>query len=238
MAFGNRACRQEAGAQVPERHRPPTTDGFYFSRSLKRTFQHGETADPWPADLDTTSTTINESLNEPRLERNMTTPAPPRETPTPPRGTPTPPRGTPAPPAVNDSCRGDYKLVSGACVRLYNNWKSHAAAMTACKADGATLAMPKTEELDVALRDLVKTEGNKAYHWIGMEDKDGTWYWVDDSLVGSNGYKGWSPGEPNELRWFSLCGQYWSGGPTSYPMWSDDTCFLLKRFICQRRPSA
>ncbi|XP_066295996.1 uncharacterized protein [Branchiostoma lanceolatum] len=177
----------------------------------------------------------------------VTTSAPPEVTlvmpevapaPAPPGVTPVLPQVQPTLQAVHENCRGDYKLVAGACVRLYNTWKSHDAAMTACKAEGATLAMPKTEELDVALRDLVKTEGNKAEHWIGMKDKDGTWYWVDDSLVGSNGYKGWSPGEPSAVRWLPLCGQYWSGGPTGYPMWDDDTCFLLKRFICQRRPSA
>ncbi|XP_078687673.1 C-type lectin BpLec-like [Branchiostoma floridae x Branchiostoma belcheri] len=105
-----------------------------------------------------------------------------------------------------------------------------------CWMEGATLAMPKTEELDVALRDLVKTEGGNKQHWIGMEEKDRTWYWVDGSVVGDNGYKGWNPGEPDYYRW-PRCGQYWSGR-TGYPMWDDEGCHrVMRRFICQRPPS-
>ncbi|XP_078615625.1 C-type lectin mannose-binding isoform-like [Branchiostoma floridae x Branchiostoma japonicum] len=105
--------------------------------------------------------------------------------------------------------------------------------MEACKKEGATLAMPKTEELDVALRNLVKTEGGNAYHWIGMVEKKGTWYWADGSKVDNNQYKGWYPGKPDNFRWIPLCGQYWPDGTPGYPTWDDSPCFNLKSFICQ-----
>ncbi|XP_019639591.1 PREDICTED: C-type lectin domain family 4 member M-like [Branchiostoma belcheri] len=143
-------------------------------------------------------------------------------------------------------CKNGYRLVIGNCIKLDatpgRDWifgKSHDGAKEACRKEGATLAMPKTKELDVALRDLVKRGGFNKEHWIGMEKKDGTWYWVDGSVVGQNGYKGWNPGEPG--RW--SCGQYWTKSSgwlfswSGYPMWDDDACFNKKRFICQRPPA-
>ncbi|XP_019616527.1 PREDICTED: uncharacterized protein LOC109464044 [Branchiostoma belcheri] len=143
-------------------------------------------------------------------------------------------------------CKNGYKLLAGTCISLvtapWGNWlfgKSHDGAKEACRKEGATLAMPKTEVLDVALRDLVKTEGGNKEHWIGMEEKEGTWYWIDGSKVGNNGYKGWNPGEPGGWS----CGQYWAkssswlSSGSGYPMWDDDACFKKKRFICQRPPA-
>ncbi|KAI8490890.1 hypothetical protein Bbelb_313090 [Branchiostoma belcheri] len=143
-------------------------------------------------------------------------------------------------------CKNGYKLLTGTCIRLITalamNWlfgKSHDGAKEACRKEGATLAMPKTKELDVALRDLVKTEGGNKEHWIGMEEKEGTWYWMDGSKVGQNGYKGWNAGEPGGWS----CGQYWAKSSSwlfsgsGYPMWDDDACFNKKRFICQRPPA-
>ncbi|XP_078697520.1 C-type lectin lectoxin-Enh4-like [Branchiostoma floridae x Branchiostoma belcheri] len=146
-------------------------------------------------------------------------------------------------------CKKGYRLLAGTCIKLGpTGWigKSHYDAKKVCKKEGATLAMPKTEELDVALRDLVKREGDNYQHWIGMEEKKGTWYWVDGLKVGNNGYQGWTPGQPSNPRWPPLCGQYWakplkSSGwlfsRSGYPMWDDDACLNLRRFICQRPPA-
>ncbi|XP_019637290.1 PREDICTED: C-type lectin lectoxin-Lio2-like [Branchiostoma belcheri] len=143
-------------------------------------------------------------------------------------------------------CKNSYRLVVGTCIKLVGmpgiDWmfgKSHDGAKEACRKEGATLAMPKTKELDVALRDLVKRGGFNKEHWIGMEKKGGIWYWMDGSKVGHNGYKGWNPGEPGGWS----CGHYWakpSGwlfSGSGYPMWDDDACFKRKRFICQRPPA-
>ncbi|XP_078695693.1 uncharacterized protein LOC144924441 [Branchiostoma floridae x Branchiostoma belcheri] len=143
-------------------------------------------------------------------------------------------------------CKKGYRLLAGTCIKLVvptaffgliKAGKFYHLAKMDCWMEGATLAMPKTEELDVALRDLVKTEGGNKEHWIGMEEKDGTWYWVDGSKVGDNGYTGWNPGEPDYNKWPPRCGQYWSGR-TGYPMWDDEGCNRVMRwYICQRPPS-
>ncbi|KAI8500467.1 hypothetical protein Bbelb_220330 [Branchiostoma belcheri] len=148
-------------------------------------------------------------------------------------------------------CIKGYRLLAGTCIKLFTTRRgseigvSHVRATKACKKEGATLAMPKTEELDAALRGLVKRKGGNYQHWIGMEEKGGSWFWVDGSKVGNNGYQGWNPGEPSNSRWPPLCGQYWekmkSSGWlfrwTGYVMWDDDACLHPRSFICQRPPA-
>ncbi|XP_019621358.1 PREDICTED: uncharacterized protein LOC109467748 [Branchiostoma belcheri] len=66
----------------------------------------------------------------------------------------------------------------------------HSLLYIACNAEGATLAMPKTEELDLALRRLVKMSGGNSDHWIGLRGtyngRLGKWEykWEDGSLLG------------------------------------------------------
>ncbi|XP_066297371.1 CD209 antigen-like [Branchiostoma lanceolatum] len=136
-------------------------------------------------------------------------------------------------------CRVGYTLLAGTCIRLASEEKSHGDALTACQEEGATLAMPKTEELDVVLRDLVKTEGGNEDHWIGgmKTHTRATWQWVDGSQLAQS-YQGWSPNEPNIVGYEgnAICAQYWSGG-VGYPMWDDTDCHVSKRYICQVHPA-
>ncbi|KAI8516965.1 hypothetical protein Bbelb_055460 [Branchiostoma belcheri] len=139
-----------------------------------------------------------------------------------------------------DGCQVGYTLLAGTCIRLASDEKSHGEASSACLDEGATLAMPKTEELDAALRDLVKAEGGNEDHWIGMTAyPGGTWQWADGSFLGSN-YKGWNPNEPNITGPKSkvICAQYWSGARgVGYPMWDDTDCPVGKKYICQAPPN-
>ncbi|KAI8516955.1 hypothetical protein Bbelb_055360 [Branchiostoma belcheri] len=105
-------------------------------------------------------------------------------------------------------CRKSYELLAGTCVIFASAsflMMPYNEAKKTCMNEGATVAMPKTEELDVAIRDVIKRERGNKEHWIGMEKKGETWYWVDGSKVDNNGYKGWNPGKPSNS---GLCGQY------------------------------
>ncbi|KAI8515677.1 hypothetical protein Bbelb_064900 [Branchiostoma belcheri] len=68
---------------------------------------------------------------------------------------------------------------------------SYDNARKLCIDDGGTLAMPKTRELDVALRNLVKTVGLNQDYWIGMKDVEtldgqkARWQWEDGSDLGN-----------------------------------------------------
>ncbi|KAI8502421.1 hypothetical protein Bbelb_200090 [Branchiostoma belcheri] len=135
----------------------------------------------------------------------------------------------------SDGCRIGYKLLARTCVRLNFRKMTYEDAAKACKNEGARLAMPKTKELDIALRNLVRTEGQNMRFWIGLRDEGcfflckSRWLWDDGSTVG---YKGWNPGKPSMRRWhrgIKLCAQYCSD-LTGYPMWDDDDCRESRMF--------
>ncbi|XP_078620903.1 C-type lectin 1-like [Branchiostoma floridae x Branchiostoma japonicum] len=143
-------------------------------------------------------------------------------------------------------CRVGYRLIEKTCIRLSLQTKGFYSAQRTCKREGATLAMPKTEELDIALRKLV-LEGRNGDIWIGLKDverfrlqrKYRKWQWLDGSAL--EGYKGWGPEQPNDKRLkhfklHDLCVRYWLGSK-SYPMWNDTKCHGSKGFICQALPA-
>ncbi|XP_035689585.1 uncharacterized protein LOC118424886 [Branchiostoma floridae] len=142
-------------------------------------------------------------------------------------------------PQRNGSCKVGYRLVFGTCILLSLEEMSYAAAKKACRKDGASLAMPKTEDLDVALRNLVKTVGENREHWIGMKRlHTRSWQWEDGTDLGN--YQAWCPGEPSNRGWIfnmnKFCVQYWSGCTESI-MWDDTECYRSKQFICQASPN-
>ncbi|KAI8496261.1 carbohydrate binding [Branchiostoma belcheri] len=131
-------------------------------------------------------------------------------------------------------CTNGYQLLAQTCIKVYSYKKDYAEALAVCEKDGATLAMPKTRELDVALRNMITKVGMDSFYWIGLVKCDGTWKWADGSRLGK--YKGWNPNEPNNPPEKSDCGQYWSG-PTGTPMWDDTRCCYKMSFVCQATQS-
>ncbi|KAI8515787.1 hypothetical protein Bbelb_066000 [Branchiostoma belcheri] len=137
-------------------------------------------------------------------------------------------------------CQVGYRPVVGTCIRLSVGTKTYDDARQACIDDGGTLAMPKTKELDVALRNLVKTVGLNQSYWIGIKDVatlfryKRRWQWEDGFALGN--YQAWCPGEPCIPKMWSWCSrncvQYWSSA-TGFPMWDDIGCHSSRRYICQ-----
>ncbi|KAI8502444.1 hypothetical protein Bbelb_200320 [Branchiostoma belcheri] len=94
---------------------------------------------------------------------------------------------------ASDGCKVGYKRLASSCFRLHFRRMTWMKAKEACKKEGARLAMPKTEELDIALRNLVRTEGQNRKYWIGLKDKERkilwkkNWVWDDgDGIQGSH----------------------------------------------------
>ncbi|XP_078621601.1 salivary C-type lectin 1-like [Branchiostoma floridae x Branchiostoma japonicum] len=140
---------------------------------------------------------------------------------------------------TRNGCQTGYKLLLTTCIRLDFRQKNYWGAREACEREGATLAMPKTKELDLALRNLVSKEGHNLEPWIGLKDNNyfrllkRQWQWEDGSAL--RNYKGWNPGVPNNRRLTHrtrLCVHYWPGR-TGYHMWNDLGCSRRRGFICQ-----
>ncbi|XP_035660825.1 E-selectin-like [Branchiostoma floridae] len=144
-------------------------------------------------------------------------------------------------PTCTAECRNGYQLLAQTCFRVSRDKKNHDDALAACENEEATLAMPKTKELDVSLRNWVSKFGRSQDFWIGLKHGRGRiWQWSDGSRLDDHDYKGWNPGEPKVTQflksaWWSKgagCVQYWAGG-TGTHMWVDTVCSRTKRYICQ-----
>ncbi|XP_019636981.1 PREDICTED: P-selectin-like [Branchiostoma belcheri] len=85
------------------------------------------------------------------------------------------------PPTCRAKCPYGYQLLAQTCIKVSFYETKYAKALAACEKDGATLAMPKTKELDVALRNLIRKVGGSQDYWIGLVKCDGTWKWLDGS---------------------------------------------------------
>ncbi|XP_078700682.1 uncharacterized protein LOC144927235 [Branchiostoma floridae x Branchiostoma belcheri] len=139
-------------------------------------------------------------------------------------------------------CTNGYQLLAQTCIKVYSYEKDYGEALAVCEKDGAILAMPKTRELDVALRNLIRKVGVDFEYWIGLVFCE-HWRWADGSRISKYKYKGWNPNKPDTGWSWALenskkpyCGQYWSGR-TGTPMWDDTICCHKKRFICQATQS-
>ncbi|XP_066263239.1 uncharacterized protein [Branchiostoma lanceolatum] len=132
-------------------------------------------------------------------------------------------------------CPVGYRLIARTCIKFDFRLKSYRTAEAACKWEGAELALPKTKELDVALRILVRTESHRQSFWFGLKNKGGfllhqrNWQWADGSSLGN--YKSWNPGEPS-FTFRSTCVLYCSV-LSGCPMWDAEYCDKIRRFICQ-----
>ncbi|KAI5102875.1 C-type lectin domain family 4 member M, partial [Silurus meridionalis] len=104
--------------------------------------------------------------------------------------------------------------------------KSWNEARQECKKNGADLVIIKTKEKQDF---LLKQVGNDKA-WIGLNDRntEGTWKWVDDTLV-NTGF--WSPGEPNDSG-NEDCAEIW--GFAGKQGWNDGKCTSKSKWICEK----
>ncbi|XP_059199593.1 CD209 antigen-like [Centropristis striata] len=81
-----------------------------------------------------------------------------------------------------------------------------------CRDRGADLVIVTNEEEQVFINSF-----NERF-WIGLTDREeeGTWRWVDGSVLNSSGF--WYRGQPSE----------------GLNRWSDDGCNVLKPWICEK----
>ncbi|KAI8494081.1 hypothetical protein Bbelb_284280 [Branchiostoma belcheri] len=87
------------------------------------------------------------------------------------------------PPTCRAKCMNGYQLLAQTCIKVYSYEKDYAEALAVCEKDGATLAMPKTRELDVSLRNLIRKVGVSLDYWIGLVNCDDIWKWADGSRL-------------------------------------------------------
>ncbi|CAB3237641.1 unnamed protein product [Arctia plantaginis] len=91
-------------------------------------------------------------------------------------------------------CGGGYKSYGGGnCYKLYDVYVPWNEAKNKCAEDGAYLAVIKTQEEAVTIKEIVSDQSGWAYTWIGLSDKDGNNDWRSVSGTSVNDlYHTWS----------------------------------------------
>merc|ERR1711890_142316 len=88
-----------------------------------------------------------------------------------------------------------------------------------CVANKGIMAEPRNEEQTAAINQLLQPDAN---YWIGANDLavEGSFKWVSDGQVVTNGYTNWAPNEPNN-RYDSDCAHLYY---YQNHMWDDYMC--------------
>ncbi|XP_070560576.1 epidermal growth factor-like protein 7 [Ptychodera flava] len=113
-------------------------------------------------------------------------------------------------------------------------------AKARCEAAGGTLAMPKTSDIHIQIREYILSnnldvEVDKGF-WIGLHDNEDEdeFKWMDGSLLSDTGYLKWSPNNPNNNIKKDAggqdCTQLWK---PHHLDWDDDYCDKTKGFVCE-----
>jgi hypothetical protein len=176
----------------------------------------------------------------PSLDLAADRPAPPDATPrpAPPDATPPADTGAPAPDGAASDGGASSEIVltgrTGDCQLFTWRQRAHAlctsplpwqAARQRCQGLGLDLAILDSQEIEVAIREVV-TIGDV---WIGLSDlaTEGTFVWVDGRpLV----YRNWMPNEPNDALGQEDCVYARSGQG-----WNDADCDVPRSYLCGRR---
>jgi hypothetical protein len=100
-------------------------------------------------------------------------------------------------------------------------------AKRACTTDGGSLAVLRTTEENVAVRDAMAARFSATRVWIGLTDaaEEGNWSWISGAPLD---FAAWHPGEPNDFN-RENCGQLYSDSWT----WNDLDCAVELPSVCE-----
>ncbi|XP_048746638.1 perlucin-like [Ostrea edulis] len=135
-------------------------------------------------------------------------------------------------------CPNGFTRHDNSCYVINNVLATWAQASIYCHAIKAELVSIETQAEDIFLRGFLQNEGSKydpPRFWVGGSDllQEGEWTWTKTgSLVGSQGFSHWGPGQPdNGSHSDEHCMELESGHNWA---WNDDDCEDTKHFICEK----
>nr|XP_046259499.1 CD209 antigen-like protein E [Scatophagus argus] len=129
---------------------------------------------------------------------------------------------------LNNFCKDGCTSLNNSFYYISSKSKSWDDSRQDCKDRGADLVVVNNKEEQLFINSLKRT------FWIGLTDREeeGTWKWVDGSLLNSTGF--WRQGEPSGMsgRTKEDCvNTFWY---TEERSWSDNTCTRAHLWICEK----
>ncbi|XP_049898411.1 CD209 antigen-like [Epinephelus moara] len=126
-------------------------------------------------------------------------------------------------------CQTGWTKFGDNCYIVSTEKKNWTASRDACSAVGADLVTIKSSEEQAFVNGIMPSGLNA---WIGMTDsrKEGTWMWVDGTLVNTTH---WRKDQPNSHGGEQDCGEIVQKSP-GVGGWNDDGCFGDQSYICEQ----
>ncbi|XP_041645847.1 C-type lectin domain family 4 member M-like isoform X1 [Cheilinus undulatus] len=128
----------------------------------------------------------------------------------------------------NKLCPSGWKRFGTGCYSVLSVKKNWTSSRRDCLNQGADLTIINSSQEQMFVNTLLQTGVNA---WIGLTDSltEGTWTWVDGSLV-TVSY--WQEGQPNSHEGEQDCGEIVQSGEVGG--WNDDGCFAENVGICEK----
>ncbi|XP_063953416.1 macrophage mannose receptor 1-like isoform X1 [Lytechinus pictus] len=122
-------------------------------------------------------------------------------------------------------CATGWTLSGDNCYKLMPDSKNWHEAQISCENDGGNLAMPKTQDINDVLTQMINNGGS---HWIGVHDisTEGNFIFSDNTPV-TNPF--WNSGEPNNDFGVEDCTEITTTG-----LWNDQDCYAIRPYLCMR----
>ena len=129
--------------------------------------------------------------------------------------------------ADSEACGIGWKPFRDSCYKMIISGKTWRQGFEHCKSAGSQLVkVTDKEELTYIYFTFVKPL-NSGSAWMGLNLKNGSFYWTDGSKPR---YKNWNYGEPNNFNGREHCVEiYVNNGK-----WNDIPCFVKRPFVCER----
>ena len=138
---------------------------------------------------------------------------------------------------LNSACQQGWIGNGKSCYKLFTSSKTWENAKKECEKWHAGLVKVESrEENDFIKTKLLPTDKEENY-WIGLSDSDNEndWKWTDGTRLDLDGYKNWRGHEPDNHNGNEDCVAIVriSTDPYHYGKWSDISCSLERKYICE-----
>ena len=138
---------------------------------------------------------------------------------------------------LNSACQQGWIGKGKSCYKLFTSSKTWENAKKECEKWHAGLVKVESrEENDFIKTKLLPTDKEENY-WIGLSDSDNEndWKWTDGTRLDLDGYKNWRGNEPDNHNGNEDCVVIVriSTDPYHYGKWSDISCSLERKYICE-----
>ncbi|XP_006151902.2 C-type lectin domain family 10 member A [Tupaia chinensis] len=125
-------------------------------------------------------------------------------------------------------CPVNWVEHEGSCYWFSRSRKTWSEAEKYCQLKMSHLVVINSREE----QNFVQEHTGSSYVWIGLNDSEGIWKWVDGTDYETN-FKNWEPGQPDDWHGHGLGGGEDCAHLRIHGNWNDNACQRLYLWVCE-----